>query len=460
MLLKKYTNITLLILSLLLVKGCGGDGGSSSEPEAINLAPIVNAPLSYSSNTNSSSLFLFSEQLLAGASDPEKQILSISNIKLRSGNDIGITLKTDPYQFIVEPYDYDNLLWLNDKSEEVIYDYTISDGNGGSVETSITFIFNGVKDGRRLDTLTFTDSTLQTCVDEEIDNSSLTFVYEFISLYCKNIESAQGIENLTALESLQLPEGQLASIDLSSNTALTYLDLNTNELASIDVYNNTRLRTLALRNNKLTSIDLSKNIELNYIGLNKNQLTEIDVTNNPKLDSLLVNVNFLKSLDISSNTELTQLGFSVNQLTVLDISQHSKLEIIIGDYNFLTEIDLSNKSKLNFLNISNNRLVNLDTNANSALETLILNANSLADVDLSNNVALQYLNLEYNKITELELSNNINLIELKLMDNQISTINLDNNKQLELVRISSNPLTQGAKDYLDAVKASGISIYY
>ena len=170
--------------------------GSSSEPEVINLAP---RPLSYTFNTNEAALIIYLEDLLEGASDPENQILTTKNFKLRSGNDIGITPPCDPSDFLVEPHYYNNLLLLGE-SEEVIFDYTISGGNGSNVNTSITFILNGVRDGRRLDTFTFANPKLQTCVNEIITRDSLTFVYEFHSLVCENIDYAQGIENLTALQ--------------------------------------------------------------------------------------------------------------------------------------------------------------------------------------------------------------------------------------------------------------------
>ncbi|TWU00861.1 cadherin-like domain-containing protein [Stieleria varia] len=83
--------------------------------------------------------------LLANASDPDGDTLSASTPVLRTGGDAsGITFDAVNNRLNVTPSAYNSL--AASESAQAIYDYSISDGNGGNVATSVTVTITGVND--------------------------------------------------------------------------------------------------------------------------------------------------------------------------------------------------------------------------------------------------------------------------------------------------------------------------
>ena len=101
----------------------------------------------------------------------------------------------------------------------------------------------------------------------------------FIAIYEKNVQSLQGIEFFTALESLQCMRNQLTSLDVSKNTLLRVLGCEENKLTSLDLSKNTLLMILDCSYNKLTSLDVSNLTTLESLQCHDNQLTSLDVSN-------------------------------------------------------------------------------------------------------------------------------------------------------------------------------------
>jgi hypothetical protein len=101
----------------------------------------------------------------------------------------------------------------------------------------------------------------------------------FIAIYEKNVQSLQGIEFFTALESLQCMRNQLTSLDVSKNTLLRTLGCDENQLTSLDLSKNTLLMILDCSYNQLTSLDISTLTALESLQCHDNQLTSLDVSN-------------------------------------------------------------------------------------------------------------------------------------------------------------------------------------
>jgi Leucine-rich repeat (LRR) protein len=141
------------------------------------------------------------------------------------------------------------------------------------------------------------------------------------SLYLANaaITNLTGIQDFSALTSLDCRYNELTSLDISKNTALTSLVCFNNKLTSIDISKNTSLASFSCEYNKLTSIDISKNVALTNISCYNNLLTSLNTNNNVALTSLNCSSNKITSLDLSKNTALTNIGCSNNQLTSLNI---------------------------------------------------------------------------------------------------------------------------------------------
>ena len=135
----------------------------------------------------------------------------------------------------------------------------------------------------------------------------------------RNIADLTGIEDFTALTSLNCDFNQLTSLDVSNNFALTALFCANNQLTSLDVSNNPALTELGCFDNQLTSLDVSNNTALNYLGCGDNQITSLDVSNNIALNGLFFYNNQLTSLDVTNNNALIYLYCENNQLTSLDV---------------------------------------------------------------------------------------------------------------------------------------------
>ena len=80
----------------------------------------------------------------------------------------------------------------------------------------------------------------------------------------------------------------MTEIDVSTLINLETLDLNNNKISSLDVTKNTKLKTLRCKastqasdSQKLITIDLSKNLELTTLDLINNKLTSIKLSENP-----------------------------------------------------------------------------------------------------------------------------------------------------------------------------------
>ncbi|MBT5749890.1 MAG: hypothetical protein HOI39_02050, partial [Flavobacteriales bacterium] len=101
--------------------------------------------------------------------------------------------------------------------------------------------------------------------DNVLDDSVLTANISTVTnlnIQVQNIYDLTGIEDFTALTSLDCHYNQLTSLDLSQNTTLTHLECSSNPLTSLDVSQNTALTDLSCYGNNLTSLDVSANIAL------------------------------------------------------------------------------------------------------------------------------------------------------------------------------------------------------
>lgn len=83
-----------------------------------------------------------------------------------------------------------------------------------------------------------------------------------INVSNKQIADLKGIENFTALETLDCSHNQLSCLDVSDNTMLTTLDCSQNQLKHLDVTNNTRLRTIYCYSNMMNPIQMKAFFEL------------------------------------------------------------------------------------------------------------------------------------------------------------------------------------------------------
>ena len=177
----------------------------------------------------------------------------------------------------------------------------------------------------------------------DVDPSRLT------SLNCasKSIQSVEGIEKFTALESLYLYSNNISSIDLSQNGELVELYLSDNMLKEIDLSNNTMLVELSLGDNCLEELDVSQNTLLRYLYVWGNKLSVLDLTKNRKLIGLDVSDNTMESIDVEKNTHLDELW--AKGMTILIAAEPEAkgdgYELDLTEYYFLGYYNLPMESE-------------------------------------------------------------------------------------------------------------------
>lgn len=113
-------------------------GSITITPE--NDIPIVSSTITYSTSINSA---IYQVDLLAGASDVDAATtLNVEGFNVLSGNNVGVTLSGN--SLIIDPVAYIQLTLTED--ETIQYAYTITDGDGGSVNQTADINISGVSD--------------------------------------------------------------------------------------------------------------------------------------------------------------------------------------------------------------------------------------------------------------------------------------------------------------------------
>ena len=116
-----------------------------------------------------------------------------------------------------------------------------------------------------------------------------------INVCTDKISSLSGIEAFANLKYLKCSgtiaedgssNGQLTSLDVSSNLWLEQLICDGNWITSLNLKNNGRLRTLWCYSNNLTTLDVSNNPELTDLNCSGNHIGYLDFTANPSLSAL------------------------------------------------------------------------------------------------------------------------------------------------------------------------------
>ncbi len=200
----------------------------------------------------------------------------------------------------------------------------------------------------------------------------------------KKISDLTGIQDFSALTSLDCNDNNLTNLDVSNNTSLWSLGCSSNQLTSLKI--NTSLTALYCPSNQLTSLDVSKNKSLFGLNCSGNLLTSLDVSKNTLLTDLYTSYNNLTNLDVSKNTKLSYLWCSSNQLTSIDISKNVALTGLDIGKNQLTKLDFTLNKLLNYLYCPNNQLTILDISKNTSLNSILCNSNQLTNLNLKNGI--------------------------------------------------------------------------
>ncbi|WP_299838963.1 hypothetical protein [uncultured Tenacibaculum sp.] len=234
------------------------------------------------------------------------------------------------------------------------------------------------------------------------------------------------IETVTSLTVNDLGINELTGIE--DFTALVTLNARGNNFTTLDMSQNVLLEHLYINNNSLPSIDVSKNILLRNLNIGSNSITSLDLSNNPDLRDLWVQGNGgLTSLDLSNNLELRELYTYSSGVATLDLSIHTELRILSAYRTSLSTIDLSNNPELRSLRVDETNVTVLDLSYNTKLETLRINNTGIASLDLSNNIAFKQLWGHDTSLSSLNVKNGNN--------SNVTTFRIENNPSLNCVLV-------------------------
>ncbi|CAM1345258.1 hypothetical protein [Tenacibaculum amylolyticum] len=246
------------------------------------------------------------------------------------------------------------------------------------------------------------------------------------------------IETVTSLTVNDLGINELTGIE--DFTALVTLNARGNNFTTLDMSQNLLLQHLYINSNSLSSIDVSKNVVLRNLNIGSNSITSLDVSNNPDLRDLWVQGNGgLTTLDLSNNLEIRELYTYSSGVSTLDLSIHTELRILSAYRTSLSSIDLSNNPELRSLRVDETNISSLDVTNNTKIETLRVNDTGIRTLDLSNQTNLEKLwahdtslsnlnvkNGNNTNVTTFEIENNTNLTCVLVDDANYSTTNWTN----------------------------------
>ena len=137
-----------------------------------------------------------------------------------------------------------------------------------------------------------------------------------------SLQNFIGLSENSKLQVFWASGSKIESYDFSKMTNLRDINLASAKVKEIKGLSaaGANLQSLQLSNTHVASLDISNNPNLTSIDLyNVKEMTVLDVTHNPKLTSLRIPFTSISSLDVSNNTKLTSLSVAHCKLSTLDI---------------------------------------------------------------------------------------------------------------------------------------------
>jgi Leucine-rich repeat (LRR) protein len=259
--------------------------------------------------------------------------------------------------------------------------------------------------------------------DADIDNNGEISVSEALlvnSLFLenKNISSLNGLEYFTNLETL---------------------DVYQNLITTINFANFPNLKDIAISNNHLTNITIANNNVIKYIFADNNQISSVDITNCNSLDAISLIANQISSINLQSLPLLTNLSLSNNQLTSFNAYNFPELITLEINNNNLTSLNFSNSNKIQLLYCTNNNLTTLNLSNLLHLSQVRCYNNNLQSVNLQNTPLLNNFWCQNNNITSLDFSTSPSLAVLVAENNSLVYLNLKNGTLGTTYAICGNP---------------------
>jgi Leucine-rich repeat (LRR) protein len=237
-----------------------------------------------------------------------------------------------------------------------------------------------------------TDCELRTMIpDENFEQALIDFGYDDIidgriltnsisgitTLDVSNLDISDltGIQDFTALTTLDCSHNQISTLNINSLFQLETLNASYNTIEWVDTYSLNALTHLELQHNlfiqsympnsSLVYTDLSyNNIEsfyydnsvTEYLDISHNNIGIIYYLNLPAAATLNMSYNVMEEVDLGDLSQMVMLDFSNNQLTGAVLPAMPMLETLHCENNMLTRLNLRNKPLLTAVDATQNQL--------------------------------------------------------------------------------------------------------
>ncbi len=298
-------------------------------------------------------------------------------------------------------------------------------------------------------------------IDEDhlVTTANISTITTLDLITSADIESLTGIEDFTALITLNCSSSNITTLDLSALSNLESLNCEKTDLILLDLTSNTSLKELYASETDLTELDLSQNSALTILEAHSNpNLTSLNVKNGNNTNvTYIVTVDspnlFCVVVDDPVYSEenwnyFSGMLFSDVDCALTAIPDNSfleKLQIIPElAYSFNETSVLTHKvAALTTLNISGSSVSNLTGIEDFVgLQELTCINTSITNIDITQSTALTKLNVANNLLVDLDVTQNILLTELYCYSNALTTLEVSQNNLLEIFDCSSNQLTR------------------
>lgn len=321
----------------------------------------------------------------------------------------------------------------------------------------------------------FEDAYIAECVKNSAARQNATFVHELKQLDCTGerfssddagprgyARSTRGLEELTALEALQLGGNWLAALDFSKFPQLKLVSVSYNLFQVLDFSKNSQLEALDISCNPFSKLALPSSGKLQVLRANLSRYAGLASCGHVPPADVAANL-----IDINSGLPISEQSYFKPTAEWLNLANQTGLQELYLENRGLTELSLHTLPKLNYLRvlaIADNALSNLDlTNlhelqsfqaTNSQLETIKFALPSkLTSLWLKgthiDNVTLQQINT-MPELTQLDLTANKQLTIAPAMT-KLTQFTIDGDRDWDGADFTALPALQ----YLSMASGTG-----
>ncbi|MGL2967530.1 putative Ig domain-containing protein [Flavobacterium sp. XGLA_31] len=313
--------------------------------------------------------------------------------------------------------------------------------NSGISATTITI---GIERTTAIPDQNFEQALISLGYDQVLDGKVFTSHINTVtdlSVVGLGISDLTGIQDFTALETLDCADNQLMQLQIDGLEHLYYIHTRVNQLTSLNLTNLPALQYLYCNYNNLQTLSLNGLPSLLTLHCDYNMLQNLSLQNLPLLSELYCQYNQLSTLDLIGAPSLTSVNCYNNQLTNINVTNHSQLHDLFCQFNQLTSLNLNGVSSLRQLYSDVNQLTALDVSGLNELHTLTCSSNNLISLTFNGCNALQSIGCSSNQLSTLDVTSLPILGELFCFNNQLTSLNVHGSQFMTLLLCANNNLS-------------------